>query len=196
MKLKILTFAVTLTLATNLSAQTFTTLHSFAAVTNGFGPLAGLILSGNTLYGTASGGGSSGNGTVFAINTDGTDFTNLLSVSFGTGPYGLVLLDNTLYWTTVGGGFEFDGTVSAVTTNGTGYRGLLNFVGNNGSFPYDSLIVSGNTLYGTTSGQGGYQPNYGTIFRINNDGTDFTNLYTFPAGGSNGSATIDSCIIK
>ena len=36
--------------------------------------MAGLILSGNTLYGTARG-GSSGNGTVFAVNTDGTGFT-------------------------------------------------------------------------------------------------------------------------
>ena len=40
---------------------------------------AGLILSGNTLYGTTTGGGSSGNGTVFAINTDGTGFTTLHS---------------------------------------------------------------------------------------------------------------------
>jgi uncharacterized repeat protein (TIGR03803 family) len=42
-------------------------------------PVAGLILSGNTLYGTASGGGAGGNGTVFALNTDGTGFTTLHS---------------------------------------------------------------------------------------------------------------------
>ena len=46
-------------------------------------PHAGLILSGNTLYGTAYGGGSSGNGTVFAVNTDGTGFTNLYSFTGG-----------------------------------------------------------------------------------------------------------------
>ena len=67
MKLKTLTFAVALTLATNVSAQTFTTLHDFTASlgyrgctgTNSDGamPQAGLILSGNTLYGTASFGG-------------------------------------------------------------------------------------------------------------------------------------------
>src|SRR5258705_479661 len=38
---------------------------------------AGLILSGNTLFGTARLGGSSNGGTVFAVNTDGTDFTIL-----------------------------------------------------------------------------------------------------------------------
>src|ERR1035438_4673085 len=36
-----------------------------------------LALSGKTLYGTATLGGSFGFGTVFAINTDGTGFTNL-----------------------------------------------------------------------------------------------------------------------
>src|SRR5450756_1636931 len=66
------------------TAQTFTTLHSFTLLNNstnsdGANPLGGLILSGNTLYGTAYGGGSSGNGTVFAVHTNGTGFTNLHS---------------------------------------------------------------------------------------------------------------------
>jgi uncharacterized repeat protein (TIGR03803 family) len=39
-------------------------------------PQAGLVLSGNTLYETASEGGSSGKGAVFRLNTDGTGFTN------------------------------------------------------------------------------------------------------------------------
>src|SRR6266478_3522592 len=73
----------------NTDAAGFTTLHSFtAASTNSSGaytnsggadPQAGLILSGNTLYGTARLGGSSGAGTVFAVNTAGTGFTTLYS---------------------------------------------------------------------------------------------------------------------
>src|SRR5258707_3059860 len=75
--------------ADRVTAQTFTTLHSFTATsTNSSGvytnsdgayPFAGLITnsSGNILYGTTAYGGSSGNGTVFAVNTDGTGFTNL-----------------------------------------------------------------------------------------------------------------------
>src|SRR5213593_2868323 len=70
-----------------VTAQTFTTLHSFTALTgpdfstnsDGARPRAGLISSGDTLYGTARNGGSSGWGTVFAVNTDGTGFTNLHS---------------------------------------------------------------------------------------------------------------------
>src|SRR5260221_9510504 len=75
--------------AGRVTAQTFTTLHSFTGTntiftgvfTNSDGayPYAGLITnsSGNTLYGTAQAGGSADNGTVFAVNTDGTGFTTL-----------------------------------------------------------------------------------------------------------------------
>src|SRR6266404_86083 len=75
-----------LMLAGRVTAQTFKTLYSFTAPDLTFGtnsdgayPRSGLSLSGNTLYGTASDGGSSGAGTVFKVNTDGTDFTNLHS---------------------------------------------------------------------------------------------------------------------
>jgi len=66
------------------NGNVFKRLYSFTALdpdtgTNkdGANPGAGLILSGNTLYGTASAGGSGGYGTVFAINTNGTGFTSL-----------------------------------------------------------------------------------------------------------------------
>src|SRR6266446_1955021 len=74
-------------------------------------PNAGLILSGNTLYGTARLGGSSGAGTVFAVNTAGTGFTTLYSFTAAStnssGAYtnsdgafplaGLILSGDTLY---------------------------------------------------------------------------------------------------
>ena len=67
--------------AVNTDGTGFTILHSFTGGSDGADPFAGLILSGNTLYGTARFGGSSGNGTVFAVNTDGTGFTTLYSFS-------------------------------------------------------------------------------------------------------------------
>jgi uncharacterized repeat protein (TIGR03803 family) len=78
-----------------------------------------LILSGNTLYGTASQGGSSGKGTVFVLNIDGTGFTTLYTFtggSDGATPYGgLILSDNTLYGTAgYGGSFGF-GTVFSLS---------------------------------------------------------------------------------
>jgi len=60
--------------AVNTDGTGFTTLHSFTdtsggANTNSDGGVPGctLVLSGNTLYGTAAGGGSSGRGTVFSL---------------------------------------------------------------------------------------------------------------------------------
>jgi uncharacterized repeat protein (TIGR03803 family) len=155
----------------------FATLHSFTAPppsysTNcdGFNPEAGLILSGNTLYGTARGGGSSGFGTLFAVNTDGSGFTNLhslTSVSDGANPYaGLILSDNTLYGTAFRGGSVDNGTVFAVNTDGTGFTNLHNFAGypSDGANPYAGLILSDNTLYGTAF-SGGSEDN-GTVFSL------------------------------
>ncbi len=104
-------------LVERVSAQTFTTLYNFYLTgTNANKPLAGLLLSGNTLYGTASGGGISVDwGTVFAVNTDGTGFTKLHSFTGGSDGYrpsgGLVLLSNTLYGTAYYGGSSGNGTV-------------------------------------------------------------------------------------
>ncbi len=136
-----------LMLAGRVMAQTFTTLHSFTAgsgsfpnITNSEGafPKASLILSGNTLYGTASSGGSSGNGTVFAVDTDGLGFTNLHS-----------------------------------------FTALNNSTNSNGANPYAGLILSGNTLYGTAANGG--SSGKGAVFKLNTDGTGFTNLYNFTA---------------
>src|SRR5882672_5093051 len=63
--------------AVRTNGSGFTTPHNFTGGSDGANPSAGLILSNNTLYGTASGGGSLGAGTVFAVNTIGTGFTNL-----------------------------------------------------------------------------------------------------------------------
>src|SRR5258708_5660860 len=107
-----------------VTEQTFTVLHEFMATsTNSLGvytnsdgvdPIAGLILSANsnTLYGATLYGGSSGNGTVFKVNTDGTGFSRLYSFtasspnssgvstnSDGASPNGLILSSNTLYGT-------------------------------------------------------------------------------------------------
>ena len=77
--LPVLIFGFGLIPAGRMSAQTFTNLHSFTIASDGGLPYAGVILSGSTLYGTTRFGGSFGNGTLFAVNTDGTGFTTLRS---------------------------------------------------------------------------------------------------------------------
>src|SRR6267154_5430154 len=75
--------ALGLILTGQATAQTFTNLYGFTGGNYGGVPYAGLILLGNTLYGTTTAGGSSGNGTVFAVNTNGSGFTNLYSFTGG-----------------------------------------------------------------------------------------------------------------
>src|SRR5437773_606576 len=160
----------------------FTTLYSFTGRGDGVALEAGLVLSGDTLYGTATGGGSSGVGTVFAINTDGTGFTTLHSFTGGSDgrspPAGLILSDNFLYGTAPYGGWSAGGTVFKVDTDGTAFTTLHGFAGpGDGANPEAGLILSGNTLYGTAAG-GGSSGN-GTVFKVNIDGSGFTNLYSF-----------------
>src|SRR5205823_2953467 len=102
----------------NTDGTGFTNLHSFTALpapysgTNSDGayPQAGLLLSGNTLYGTAAYGGSSGDGTVFAVHTDGTGFTNLHSFT---------ALDQTYYTNRDGADPQAALTMSGNTLYGT-----------------------------------------------------------------------------
>src|SRR5438105_9174355 len=133
------------------TAENFTTLHSFNG-SDGDNPSGNLILSGTTLYGTTRGGGSSGVGTVFKINTDGTQFTNLYNFTATSAPMitngdgasptaGLALSGNTLYGTAAGGGTSGYGTVFAINTDGTGFRNLHSF--NELVYQVAGLVVSG-----------------------------------------------------
>ena len=179
----------------------FTVLHTFSAppdtVTNidGINPQSSLVLSTNTLYGTTSGGGTNGVGTVFKVNTDGTGFTNIYTFggvsTDGNSPVaGLTLSGRTLYGTSSSGSLNGNGTVFKINTDGTAFTNIYTFSAGNtnsysittnsdGSQPAGVLVLSGNVLYGTA--QLGGVSGAGAVFRINTDGTSFTNLHSFNA---------------
>jgi uncharacterized repeat protein (TIGR03803 family) len=192
--LRVLTAVLGLMLTGRVMAQTFTTLHSFTNSPDGAHPNANLILSGTTLFGTTTAGGTDGAGAVFAISPNGTGYTNLYSFtggSDGSEPYaGLILSGNTLYGTAFAGGTNGAGAVFAVNTNGSNFTSLYNFsatytnssgvyTNNDGTLPYAGLILSGSTLYGTASSGG--SSGYGTIFAVNTNGSNFTTLHSFMA---------------
>jgi uncharacterized repeat protein (TIGR03803 family) len=199
--------------ALNIDGTGFTNLHTFTALSvpftgtnhDGANPNAGLILSGSTLYGTAKGGGTNGSGAVFAINTDGSGFTNLHSftalsaISTGTNSdggepeAGLILSGSMLFGTAYYGGANGNGTVFAININGTGFTNLhtftaavtSNFTNSDGANPEGGLVLSGNMVYGTAA-DGGAGGN-GTVFGISTNGTGFTNIYSFSGGFSGNS---------
>ena len=109
----------------------FTVLHHFTATdsvtrtnTDGASPCAGLILSSNVLFGTASAGGTGAAGTVFSLNLTGAQFTTLRSftslASNGTNTDGafpvapVFQLGSLLYGTTFSGGPGAVGTVFSI----------------------------------------------------------------------------------
>ena len=105
--------------AVNTNTLVFTNLYNFTGGNDGSEPHAGLTLSGHTLYGTTLAGGTSGMGTLFAINTDGSGFTNLYNFTGGgdgASPQSdLVLSGNTLYGTAASGGSSGNGTLFSFT---------------------------------------------------------------------------------
>ncbi len=171
-------------------AQTYTILHNFGGTSyDGYAPLTDLVLNGNTLYGTTASGGTNGNGTIFKINTDGSGYGIIRSLTNSPAPEGgMVLIGNTLYGTLFTGGSADSGSIFKMNTDGTGFIELHSFsamvpsfpgTNSDGNRPQGDLVTDGSTLYGTAE-FGGTNGN-GTIFKINMDGSGFTVIKTFSA---------------
>ncbi len=149
-------------------AQTFSVIHNFTGGTDGGDPINGFLVSGKTLYGTASAGGTFNYGVVFKLSAAGTETVlhNFGSGTDGQTPQGSLVRDKSgnFYGTTTAGGNYGFGTVYKVT--GKKETVLYSFAGgNDGANPQAGLVfdASGN-LYGTTS-QGGSKGN-GTVFEL------------------------------
>jgi len=169
-----------------------TTLLSFDANNdNPAVPYSGVIFDkeGN-LYGTLMDGGGNyknceyGCGAVYELTADGTE--NLLYQFQGMGngssdgalPYASLVRDSkgNLYGTTHVGGTDNFGTVFKVTPEGVETI-LHSFTGgSDGCRPVGSLLLDGDTLYGTASD---YACGNGTVFSIPKGGGTLTTLYTF-----------------
>jgi uncharacterized repeat protein (TIGR03803 family) len=116
------TYGLGTVFAVNTDGSGFTTLYNIGPSTAAAHPIGGLVLSGNTLYGTTIAGGSGDCGTIFALKTDGTGFTILHNFNRPQGPQGpiasLILSGKTLYGST-----PFDvhdlGTLFAINNQGT-----------------------------------------------------------------------------
>ena len=173
-------------------------------------PWAGLFeASDGVLYGTASRGGvpnageASGNGVVFQLNKDGTDFRIVhdftdLDAPKGANPYARLVQgsDGVLYGTTTEGGEYSAGTVFKINRDGTGFLKLRDFDSGDaadGANPWAGLVEgSDGAFYGTTYHGGAYGDlggfGSGTLFRINKDGAGYLKLHDFdrydPENGS------------
>jgi uncharacterized repeat protein (TIGR03803 family) len=84
-----------------------------------------------------------------------------------------------LFGMTMQGGSAGKGVVFRLNSDGTGYTNLHSFgsIASDGTYPRNSLTISGNTLYGTT--ESGGLMNRGTVFSLNDDGSAYEILHDF-----------------
>ncbi|MGP8215780.1 MAG: choice-of-anchor tandem repeat GloVer-containing protein [Bacteroidia bacterium] len=129
----------------------------------------GLVMYANKLYGTTITGGL-GWGTVFSIDTNGNGYNDLWDLNAyvtPTIPCGSLLLSSGILYGMTDDlpGDPSIGAIYSIDSNGTGFNDLWNFTDSvaPGTMPYGTLIISGNSLYGTTASGGLY--NGGVIFR-------------------------------
>lgn len=103
----------------NTNGTGFTLLHEFAGGANDGEQPHDLTLSGSTLFGTTLHGGNNNDGTIFSINTDGSDFMLLHEFAGGPNdgqepPAGLALSGSILFGTTNRGGANRSGTIFSI----------------------------------------------------------------------------------
>ncbi|HXP50499.1 MAG TPA: T9SS type A sorting domain-containing protein [Bacteroidia bacterium] len=167
------------------NGNNFKSIWSFSTIddSNGAAPNGSLILSGKVLYGMTGHGGLNGNGNIFSINTNGTNYKDLLDFNGTNGNYpsgDLILLGNILYGMTPRGGVHSEGNIFSLDTNGSNYKDLWDFSNagdSNGTQPLGSLTISGNKFYGTTYAGG--RNSWGNIFSIDVNGGGYKDLFDF-----------------
>ena len=162
----------------------FLTLHSFENPEDGQRAYNSLTIVGNSLYGTTESGGINNMGTLFKIDTDGTNFEKLYDFSITGGAFvrsKLVLTGSYLYGTAVIGGTSGLGTIFRFNKDGSGFEKLYDFQNEIDGKGPEKFVMSGDTIFGYTA-EGG----------INNDGV----LYRYTVEKSSETKTEPPKVIK
>lgn len=172
----------------NIDGGDFQILKTFASNT----PSARLTLRDSMLYGA-------GSQCVFKLNTNGTGFVVLKTAEelgdCDTLYSPLVLSGSTLYGSASAGNYYC--SCFKMDTNGGGYKVLMRYTndfGPWGSAGISGPILVGSRLYGAIGGNQGAPYlwdtnvnletyNFGSIFQLNTDGSDFGLLKSFIGGG-------------
>ncbi|HMO77976.1 MAG TPA: peptidoglycan-binding protein [Candidatus Paceibacterota bacterium] len=172
-----------LNLSTALAAATV--LHTFGPdYVDGASPYGDLLEVSGKFYGLTYQGGYYGNGTLFSVNPDGSEYETLHNFGAqndGKYPQGsLIYHEGKLFGVTSGGGSDHNnGTIFSLDPDGSNYTVVYDGFdyNNTGSYLTASLVVSDGKLYGVTYNGGTHED--GTIFSVNTNGAGFTTLHHF-----------------
>lgn len=160
----------------------FSDIYDFSGSSGGSAPYGSLLLSvtGDSLWGTTSIGGTSSYGNVFCIETNGSGYYDALDFNSynGANPYGSLLYNKGyLFGMASQGGYYGFGSIFAINPTTFMSADIYDFDGTAG-YPYGSLVagLTGDTLFGMSSEQG---ISYGNIFGYVLGGGGYVDLYDF-----------------
>ena len=158
----------------------FRVVYNFAGGTaDGGNPVGGMVAIGQTLYGTTSGGGASGFGTVWSYDlAHGTErvLYSFKGGSDGGTPTGALLVQNNKLYGTTGGNTSAAGTLFSIDLASGAEAVLSRFA--NGRGPQSGLLALNGLLYGTLP-QGGVNQT-GSVFSFDPTTRILTTVYSFP----------------
>ncbi|HEY6169028.1 MAG TPA: choice-of-anchor tandem repeat GloVer-containing protein [Verrucomicrobiae bacterium] len=169
----------------------FSAVRSFRLIsTDGSSP-AGKLCEGSDgmLYGMTTTGGVSDRGTVFRIQRDGSNYMILhhfTGAPDGASPLGSLIeaSDGKLYGTTTVGGTNNTGTIFRINKEGSSYTAVWSFLSATGAAanPQAGVVEAPDgILYGVALSIGGaFPPPTGRAFKLNKDGTGYSEFYKWP----------------
>ena len=144
-------------------------------------PYGSLTESNGKLWGTTSSGGAHGEGVIFSMEKDASNYKVVHDFSSSTdGNYAKADLyesNGKLWGTTPEGGINSFGIVFSIGLDGKNFNVEHNFEYNTGVTPAGNLVESNGKLWGLAEAAGSNDG--GVIFTINTDGSNYNVVHSF-----------------
>lgn len=163
----------------DIDGSNFSVIRSFDLNNDGSTSEDGVVYDGMALYGVCSVGGPSGDGTLWKVNLDGSNFTVLHNFNYNSdqsSPMTKPLISSGILYGTLHGGGN-PGGVYSINTDGTNFQLIHTFDGTTGMHPVGGLTEIDNQLWGTCD-EGGANAS-GVIYKIDKDGNNYTDIHDF-----------------
>jgi len=152
------------------------------------------------LYGTTLYGRTNNTGIIFSIGQDGAGYQELFSLAKPTGDEShscFVVVNDVLYGMTADGGENGEGVIFFFDPFMSNFQTLYSFMcASLGKEPHGRLTLdpNGTTLYGMTRKGGGHD--FGVVFSMDTNGTNYTVLNDFAGGGSDGATSDHGYVVQ
>lgn len=168
----------------NKDGSNYTVVKSFNTVGDFMNPPTGVIISGDYLYGIGSYGGSQNKGGIFRVRKDGTSYEILHEFNGADGEYPtaipIIASNGKLYGTTTSGGNDGQGVAFRIDIDGNNFTVLKHFSQTtDGGYPLGGVIQASDGLIYGSCAFSGIAPYGGLVYKMNQDGSNFTVLETF-----------------